>query len=59
MKVKAQENIVTLHEFRGSRFHSRARTEFGMRIYEKGVGFVMPNPKFGAKLVIIWENKHF
>jgi hypothetical protein len=30
-----------------------------MRIYEKSVSFVRPNPKFGAKLAIIWENKHF
>jgi hypothetical protein len=30
-----------------------------MRIYEKSVGFVRPNPKFGAKLAIIWENEHF
>ena len=28
-------------------------------IYEKSVSFVSPNPKFGAKLVIIWENEHF
>jgi len=40
-------------------FHSRPRIAFGMRIYEKSIGFVRPNPKFGAKLVIIWENKHF
>jgi hypothetical protein len=25
-----------------------------MRIYEKSVSFVRPNPKFGAKLAIIW-----
>jgi hypothetical protein len=30
-----------------------------MRIYEKNVSFVRPNPKFGAKLVIIWEKEHF
>jgi hypothetical protein len=30
-----------------------------MHIYEKSVGFVRPNPKFKAKLVIIWENEHF
>jgi len=30
-----------------------------MRIYEKSVSFVRPNPKFGAKLAIIWENEHF
>ena len=26
-----------------------------MRIYEKSVSFVRPNPKFGAKLAITWE----
>jgi hypothetical protein len=31
----------------------------GMRIYEKSVSFVRPNPKFGAKLAIIWVNEHF
>jgi hypothetical protein len=30
-----------------------------MRIYEKSVSFVKPNPKFGAKLAIIWQNEHF
>jgi hypothetical protein len=45
--------------FNGSRFHSRPWTAFGMRIYEKIVCFVRPNPKFGAKLAIIWENEHF
>ena len=30
-----------------------------MRIYEKSVCFVRPNPKFEAKLTIIWENEHF
>jgi hypothetical protein len=30
-----------------------------MRIYDKSVSFVRPNPKFGAKLAIIWENEHF
>jgi len=29
-----------------------------MRICEKGVSFVRPNPKFGAKLAIIWKNEH-
>jgi hypothetical protein len=29
-----------------------------MRIYEKSVSFVRPNPKFGAKLAIIWQNEH-
>ena len=43
----------------GSRFNSRPRSAFGLRIYEKSVSFVRPNPKFGAKLVITWENEHF
>jgi len=30
-----------------------------MRIYEKSVIFVRPNPKFGAQLAITWENEHF
>jgi len=30
-----------------------------MRIYEKIVSFVRPNPKFAAKLATIWENEHF
>jgi hypothetical protein len=30
-----------------------------MRIYKPSVTFVRPNPKFGAKLAIIWENEHF
>jgi hypothetical protein len=30
-----------------------------MRIYDKSVSFVRPNPKFGAKLAIIWQNEHF
>jgi len=30
-----------------------------MPIYEKNVSTVKPNPKFGAKLAIIWENEHF
>ena len=30
-----------------------------MRIYEKRLSFVRPNPTFGAKLAIIWENEHF
>jgi hypothetical protein len=34
-------------------FHSRRWTAFGMRIYEKSVSFVKPNPKLGAKLAII------
>jgi hypothetical protein len=58
--------IVGVHGFKGSGvqglpaggFHSRPRTAFGVRIYEKSVSFVRPNPKFGAKLAIIWENEH-
>jgi hypothetical protein len=30
-----------------------------MRIYEKSACFVRANPKFGAKLAILWENEHF
>jgi hypothetical protein len=30
-----------------------------MGIYEKSVGFVRLNPKFGAKLAIVWEKEHF
>ncbi len=30
-----------------------------MRIYEKSVSFVRLNPKFGAKLAIIWEMSIF
>jgi len=30
-----------------------------MRIYEKSVSFVKPNPKFGAKLAITWKNERF
>ncbi len=42
-------NIVAVHgskvqRFRGSRFHSHPWTAFGMRIYEKSVNFVRPNP---------------
>ena len=48
-----------VQRFRGSRFHSRPWTAFGMRIYEKSVSFVRPNAKFEAKLAIIWGNEHF
>ena len=27
--------------------------------FEKSVSFVRPNPKFRAKLAIIWESEHF
>jgi len=30
-----------------------------MRIYEKSVSFVRPNPKIGAKLAIILEKEQF
>jgi hypothetical protein len=30
-----------------------------MRIYEKKVSFLRPNPKSGDNLGIIWGNKHF
>jgi hypothetical protein len=30
-----------------------------MRIYEKSVSFIRPNPKVGAKLAIIWEMSIF
>jgi hypothetical protein len=43
----------------GQGFHSRPWTAFGMRIYDKSVSFVRPNPKFGAKLAIIWQTEHF
>jgi hypothetical protein len=43
----------------GQGLHSRPGTAFGMRIYEKSASFVRPNPKFAAKLAIIWENEHF
>jgi hypothetical protein len=43
----------------GQGLHSRSRTAFGMHIYEKSVSFVRANPKFGAKLAIIWETEHF
>ena len=43
----------------GQGFHSRPWTAFGMRIYDKRVSFVSLNPKFGAKLAIIWGNEHF
>jgi hypothetical protein len=39
--------------------HSRPWTAVGMRIYDKSVSFVRPNPKIGAKFAIIWQNEHF
>jgi hypothetical protein len=39
----------------GQGLHSRLWAAFGMLIYEKGVSFVGPNPKFAAKLAIIWK----
>jgi hypothetical protein len=50
--------MVGVQGFKGSRFQSRPWTSFGMRICEKSVSFAKPNPKFGAKLAIIWENEH-
>jgi len=29
-----------------------------MRIYEKSVSFVSPNPKYEVKLAITWENEY-
>jgi len=29
-----------------------------MRIYDKSVSFVRPDPTFEAKLAITWENEH-
>jgi len=52
-------NRSEVHRFRGSRFHSCPQTAFGMRIYEKSVSFVRPNPRFGAKLAITWGNGYF
>jgi hypothetical protein len=43
----------------GQGLHFRSWTAFGMRIYEKSVSFVRPNPNFGAILAIIWENVPF
>ena len=54
-----QKKVVTVHGFKGPRFHSCPRTAFGMRIYEKCVRFVRPETKSGAKSAIICENEHF
>jgi len=54
-------DICNRSRFKGSgvqKFHLLHQTEFKMRIYEKSVSFVRPNPKFGDKLAIIWENAH-
>jgi hypothetical protein len=51
--------LLCVHGFKGSRFHPRPRTAFGMCIYEKSVIFVMPNPKFLPKLAIIWKFERF
>jgi hypothetical protein len=56
LKISRRSRV---QRFRGSRFHSRPWTAFGMRNYEKSVSFVRPNPKFGAKLAMIWEKEHF
>ncbi len=52
-------HYVGIHGFRGSRVHSGLPTAFQMRIYDKSVSFVRPDPKFRAKLVIILGNEHF
>ena len=52
-------NRSRVQRFRGSWFNSRPRSAFGLHIYEKSVSFVRPNPKFGAKLAITWENEYF
>jgi hypothetical protein len=44
--------MVCVHGFIGSGVQGcilLSWTAFGMRIYEKSVSFVRPNPKFGAK----------
>ena len=53
--------FVTVHGFKGSGVQGSilSRSAFGLRIYGKRVSFVKPNPKFGAKLAITWENEHF
>jgi hypothetical protein len=48
-----------VQRFKGSRLHAHPWTSFGMRIYQKSVSFVRPNPKFEAKLAIIGANEHF
>jgi len=48
---------VSVQGFKGSRVQGSILVpglHIGMRIYEKSVSFVRPNPKFGAKLAIIW-----
>ena len=63
--IGGAENFDCLHRnrsrvqrFRGSRFHSCPQAAFGMRIYEKSVSFVRPNPRFGTKLTITWGNEY-
>ncbi|MFO7739842.1 MAG: hypothetical protein R6V46_15295, partial [Desulfatiglandaceae bacterium] len=56
---KKNGNHSRVQRFRGSRFNSRPRSAFGLRIYEKSVSFVRPNPKFGTELAITWENEDF
>ncbi len=48
-----------MQSFRGSRFHSRPWTAFGMHIYDKSGSFVRPNPKFGAKFEIFGKMSIF
>ena len=57
--VKITRRRSWVQRFKGSRFHSRPRTPLRIRICEKSVIFVRPNPKSGAKLAITWENEHF
>ena len=52
-------NRSQVQRFQGSRLHAHPWTAFWMCIYEKRVSFVRPNPKFGAKLAIVWENEQF
>ena len=55
---KSQSSRFRVLRFRGSKFHSHPWTALGMRIYKKSVNFIRPNPKFAAKLAIVWENEH-
>jgi hypothetical protein len=52
-------NAFTGLKVQGSRFYSRPWTGFGMRLYEKNISSVRPNPKFRAKLAIIWKMSTF
>jgi hypothetical protein len=52
-KTEKYDRRSRVQRFRGSRFHSRPWTAFGMRINEKSISFGRPNPKFGAKLKLL------